>query len=255
MENIVSSPEHMQMLKALSGLPKCPILWTKDQEAEIENQKKFWQWTAGLIDYLQQKQLGFEHPDPLDNPRLHPLQRQKIDVNSCYRFSQLNLIIVGWDLIKNAAKRNRRNFPFNNPRELFTELCRQQATVEISDVVSDEGENGGIGKVRENYRVRAAFYRGRLEPEETKTLLEIYRNSEYWENFLIYAVWEKRNSGLRRANFQMRDCWKAFLAAHKELAAFWCNKTAIDNCQFVLPKWSCGYAIHPQTSKRLWKEI
>ncbi|MBD0314063.1 MAG: hypothetical protein ICV86_14745 [Microcoleus sp. T3-bin5] len=251
MEDIINSPEHKQMLKALAGLPQHPVLRTKDQEAEIENQKKLWQWTAELIDYLQRKQLGFDHPDPLDDPRLHPLQRQKIDVNSCYRFSQLNLIIVGWDLIKDAAKRNRRNFPFNNPRELFTELCRQQAMVDISDVVSDEGENGGIGKVRDNCRIRAAFYRGKLEPKETEEMLETHRNSEYWENFIIYAVWEKRNSGLTRANFKMRDCWKTFLAAHKKLTAFWCNKSAIDNCRFILPKWSYGYAMNPQTSQRL----
>ncbi len=253
MEDIITSLEHKQMLKALAGLPQHPFLWvgTPDQKAEIENQKKLWQWIAGRIDSLQRQQVGFDPLDPLDDPRLHPLQRQQINVNSRYRFAQLKLIIAGWDLIKDAAKKNDRNFPFNNPRELFTELCRQQATVDISDLVRDEGENGGIGKVRDNYRIRAAFYRDRLEPKKTEELLEIHRNSEYWENFIIYAVWEKRNSGLTRVEFKMRDCWKAFLAAHKDLTAFWCNKTAIDGCSFVLPKWRYGYALNPQTNQRL----
>jgi hypothetical protein len=251
MENSVNSPEHQQMIKALTGLPQHPILWTKDQSVAIENQKKIWQWTAVLIDYSQRKQLGFEHPNPLDDPRLHPLQREQIDVNSRYRLSQLNLIIVGWDLIKDAAKRNRKRVPFNDPRELFTELCRQQAAVDTSDVVSDEGENGGVGKVRKNCRIRAAFYRDRLEPKETQEMLEMHRNSEYWENFVIYAVWEKRNSGLTRSCYKMRDCWKAFLDAHKNLTAFWCNKTPIDGCILILPKWHHGYAVNPQTSQRI----
>ncbi len=252
MENIINSPEHQQMLKALADLPEHPALWTKEQQAEIENQKEFWRWTAGQLDYFQRQQLGFDNPNPLDDPRLHPLQRKKINVSSYYRFSQLNLIIVGWDLIKDAARRNNRDFPFNNPRELFTELCRQQAAIDISDVVSKgEEESGGIGKLRDNYRIRAAFYRGKLEPKETKELLEIHRNSEYWENFIIYALWDKKLTGLTRANLKMRDCWKAFLAAHKNLTAFWTNKTAIDGCSLVLPKWRYGYAVHPQTSQRL----
>jgi hypothetical protein len=250
MENIINSPEHQQMIKTLKKLPQHPILWTKDQEVAIENQKQLWQWTAGLIDYLQREQLGFKHPNPLNDPKLHRLQREQIEVNSNYRFSQLNLIIVGWNLIKDAAKRNHRNFAFNHPRELFTELCRQQATVDTSSVINDKGENGGIGKVRANHRIRAAFYRGRLESKEEEEMLEMHRKSEYWEDFIIYAIWEKRNSGLR-ANFKMRDCWKAFLEAHKKLTTFWCSNSPIDGCILILPKWNWGYAVNPKTSRRI----
>ncbi len=255
MEDITTSLEHKQMLKALAGLPQYPILRspTPDQSIELENQKNFWQWTAGQIDYLQRIQLGFCPPAPLDDPRLHTSQRWQLNTHSRYRFAQLNLIIVGWDLIKYKAAENHRCFAFNNPRELFTELCRQQAEVDIKDVVSDEGEDGGIGAVRANYRIRAAFYRDRLNKEETKELLEIHRNSEYWENFIIYAIWEKRHSGLAKGNFKMRDCWKAFLAAHKDLTAFFCNKKAIDGCRLILPKWCYGTAINPQTGQQLRK--
>ncbi len=258
MEDIITSSEHKQMLKALAGLPQYPILWaqTPDQSIELENQKNFWWWTARQIDYLQRIHLGFCPPDPLNDPRLHTLQRWQINTHSCYRFAQLNLIIAGWDLIKDKAAENHRCFSFNNPRELFTELCRQQTKVDISDVVSDEGEDGGIGAVRANYRIRAAFYRSRLNnEEETKELelLKIHRNSEYWENFIIYAIWEKRHSGLAKGNFKMRDCWKAFLAAHKDLTAFFCNKKAIDGCRLILPKWCYGTAINPQTGQQLRK--
>ena len=251
MENIVNSPEHKQMIKALAELPQHPVLWTKDQGIVIENQKRLWQWTARSIDYLQQKQSGCEPLNPLDNPELHSLQRKLIEVNSFYQFSQLNLIIVGWDLIKKAAQENHRNFPFNNPRELFTEVCRQQATVDINDVVSDEGENGGIGKARKKYSFRGAFYQGRLDPKETKKILEVCRVSECWENFIIYAIWKKKNTDETRANFKMRDCWKAFLEAHKKMTAFWCSKTPVDRYKLILPKWNSGYAVNPQTSRRI----
>lgn len=250
-------PEHLQMLKALSGLPEHPILWTKDQQTFIEDQKRFWKWVAGIIDYLQREQLGFVCINPLDNPSLHPTQRLRLEVNASYRFSQLNLIIVGWDLIKKEANRNHKSFSFNNPRELFTELCRQQATIEITDSITDSitdgNTNESIGKVRENYRYRSSFYRDRLKAKETEQALEICRKSEYWENFVVYAIWEKKFSGLSRGNLEMRDCWKKYLAAHKKLSAFWCDNKTKNTYRLILPKWTYGYAINPQTSQRLWK--
>jgi hypothetical protein len=251
MKNIVNSPEHKQMIKSLAELPQHPVLWTKDQGVVIENQKRLWQWTAKSIDYLQQKQLGCEPLNPLDNPELHSLQRKLIEVNSCYQFSQLNLIIVGWDLIKKAAQGNNRNFPFNNPRELFTEVCRQQVTFDIKDIVTGEGEDDGIGKVRKKCSFRITFYREKLEVEETEKMLEMGRKSECWENFIIYAIWKKKNSSDTRANFKIRDCWKSFLSAYKNLTAFWCSKTPVDRYKLILPKWNSGYAVNPQTSRRI----
>ncbi len=253
MEDSINFSEHQEMLKTLTKLPQYPILGvlTPDRSIELENQKNFWQWTAGQIDYLQQIDWGLCPSDPLDDPRLHTLQRWQINTHSNYRFAQLKLIIAGWDLIKNKAAENHRCFSFNNPREVFTEFCRQQAEVDISDVFSDEGKDGGIGAVRDNYRSRAAFYRDRLNKEETKELLEIHRNSKYWENFIIYAIWEKRYSGMARGSFRMKECWKAFLAAHKDLTTFFCNKKAIDGCRLTLPKWCYGIAINPKTGQQL----
>lgn len=246
-------PEHLQMLKALSGLPEHPILWTKDQQTFIEDQKRFWKWVAGTIDYLQRVQLGLLCINPLDNPGLHPAQKLMIEVNSRYRFSQLNLIIVGWDLIKEAANRNHKNFPFNNPRELFTELCRQQAIIEITDNITDDDTKENIGKVRDNYRYRSSFYRDRLKGEETEQALEICRKSKYWENFIIYAIWEKKFSELRTGELEMKNCWKKYLVTHKKLSAFWCDNKTKNTYRLILPKWTYGYAINPQTSQRLWK--
>lgn len=239
------------MIEKLRELPQYPVLVTNDQKKAIENQKNIWEWTANTINYLQLQQFGLEPLNPLNNKRLNSLQRKLIEVNSIYRFSQLKVIIVGWDLIKDKAKNNHREFFFSNPRELLAETCRQQATIDTNHVASNKGEDGGIGKLRKKYKFRNSFYRDKLEPEQTKEELEMGRDSVYWDDFLVYAIWEKKNSGLKRASFKMRDSWKDFLSAHKNLTAFVCCKETIEGCKLVFPKWDSGYAVNPQSSRRI----
>jgi hypothetical protein len=249
--------EHNQMLEQLKMLPPYPhdTLLTPNQITQITNTQNFWYWVTGRIDWLQKEQLGFCLPDPLDHPKISDFQlwHWQLNVTSRYHFAQLQICIAGWNLIKRAAETNQREFPFNNSRSLFATVLLQQKESEISDILN--GSEGGLEEQRANLRIRSHFYRDRLPAEDSCKLLKTHQESSQWWNFIIYGIWEKRDSSYRKlpSSPTMRETWQGFLKAHKDFTSFWCNKKAVGNYRLHMISWREGQGFDPKTNQRIWQ--
>jgi hypothetical protein len=154
-------------------------------------------------------------------------------------------------LIEQAAQANQREFPFNNPRELFTKICLQQKDSDLSGTLN--GSEGGLEEQRSNFRIRSHFYRDRLPAEDARQLLNIHQESSQWSNFIIYAIWDKRYTSYRKSptSRTMRETWQDFLKAHKNFTAFWCNKGDVDGYRLSILAWRAGRGFDPKTNKQI----
>lgn len=251
-------PGHKTMIASVKKLPDhaTPIHY-QPQQQNLQEQKKTWMWIGTRIDFLQVVQLGFlpnDSPlDPCKDISLHPAQSNHIDVASSYFVSILNLLIgnprakiSGFLLTKKAAAHEGKEFPFTNPRELFAQICREFADSPIGNEISSEEPNN-LTELRLNFRQQSAFYRKRLPDEETKAILEECRNSNTWSDFLTFAVWEKTERD--RA---IKPFWKEFLAAHKEITKFICDKKDKDGVRLVVPEERpTGRRVDPKTRQVL----
>jgi hypothetical protein len=241
---------------AINKLPPNKIItllqnWTDEQKLWWQHHKNYWSWIAKKIDYLQYKDLGYILPDPLASPSLHPYPglRTLLEIQSNTFLAELQLIITGWELIKSTAIKNRRNFIFNSPRELFVEYCTHQATLKTQSFLSTESDQGQtLAEVRENYRRVTAFYRRRLEKEDEQYKLKECFECGEWLSFVIYAIWEhcldrKFNDG------KLSKAWGNYLNAFKTESAMFCKKDFFKKhgCKISLMKWSQGKAVYNDT--------
>lgn len=241
------------MILAIAEIPPRPPRPTKikDQLLWLINENNFNRWVGLRLDYLQQKQLGFLPPDPLDHPMFDARFKPWIAVESEYYFALLQIAIEGWELIKEAALREKRAFSFKNPRELIVEIFREKFLEYASEKVfsAELGAGFTLNEIRQNFKKSSKFLRGRLEPPDETRELEACRDGR-WREFCIYAIWDFRYRGGQYK--KMRQAWKNFLDAHKAMSAF---LHAIPSPQeeekLVSLKWNKGHAVSSATDSAL----
>lgn len=225
---------------------------TSDQQKEWENQRNFWKGIGMKIDYLQLDELGFvELEDPFNNPEFDPVFRIQLDIATNTLFAKLKIMIAGWELIKGAALKNKKDFPFNNPRELFAEYCKQRAVSATQYFLSTDINQGeSLTEIRQYYRDLGALYRNRLEEDEEKRALDDFLNSNNWFRFTIYAIWKyKRSKKFNRGN--LKRAWEQFLDSFKEESAMVCDKNFFKKHKVELNclKWNQGRPVHTKSSR------
>jgi hypothetical protein len=213
--------DHQDMILAIAEIPPRPSrpTKTKDQQTWLINENNFNRWIGLRIDYLQAKQLGFLPQDPLDHPLFDPRFKPWIAVESQYYFAILQIVIEGWELVKEAALRENREFPFKNPKELIIEIFREKSLEYASDKVFSPELGAGftLNEIRQNFRKSSKFLRGRLEPTDEARELEACRKGR-WREFIVFAIWRYRFRGKQYKKLQ--QAWKSFLDAHKAMSAF-----------------------------------
>lgn len=89
----------------------------------------FWSLVGRRIDYLQMLQLGFREKDVL--LEIDPKYRETVKAYSDYYFALLQVAIKDWLLIKDVARKQGRDFPFENPRELLAEIAKEVGSREM----------------------------------------------------------------------------------------------------------------------------
>lgn len=200
---------------------------TFQQQWLWKNQETLWKGIGMKIDYLQLKRMGFILEDPFDAPGFDPVSKVIMNRKANTSFAELNLMIAGWELIKEAALKNKKDFPFNNPRELFAEYCKQQAITATQDFLSTDINQGEpLTETRQYYRDLGALYRGRVgekDVEKERRALLDFLNSNDWFRFSIYAIWGHQNCP-KFNNGELKRAWKEFLKAFKDESAMVCNK-------------------------------
>ncbi len=252
-DDITWLQEHRQMIFAIKQLPVCPsIAQTDDQKNWLKHMQNFWVSMGLRLDYLQRKQLGFLPVDPIDNPGLPLGHREYLDLFSSHFFQMLQVIIKGFPFIKDAAIREGRNFNFNNPRDLFTEICRYCSKSVIEDAFSKDIDQGvELNQARASWTTMSKFYRGRLskdysgksvcknEPSEEQILSDLKSSNWFW--FWQFAVFKHRFK-------ELREPWKEFLKTYKNLNRF-IHET--QGTRLMMLKWHSGHAVYSSTSRPL----
>ena len=238
--------EHYQMIAAIKKLPDvslAPILWNEFQGDYLKACQERWRRIGLRLDYLQKVQMGFRPPDPLEKGDLYPQHRQSLDVISRYKFAMLNLMNAGFDTIRDVARSESRNFPFHDPRELFTEMCSQEAN-SIEKIANKEFEQNSTLNEDREYRVFLnAFYRDRLEPETSNQFLNELKTSPLWDYFCIYALWNLRYKT------PLKRYWQDFLKSYKELIRLYSDTKYHDGAKLCKIKWNSGHAVVSETGK------
>lgn len=255
-DDFTSLQGHKQMISVIKQLPICPLIaQTNDQKNWLKHMQNFWVWMGLRLDYLQLKQLGFLPMDPIDNPDLFPRQREHLDLFSSHLFQTLQVVIKGFPFIKDAAIREERNFNFDNPRDLFTEICRDWSKSDIEAPFSKGIDQGvELNQVRAAWTTMSKFYRGRLskdftgksvcenEPTEDQILSDL--KSGDWVGFWQFAVFKHRFK-------ELREPWKEYLKTHKNLNRFIHETKPIEGTSLVLLKWHSGHAVYSSTNTPL----
>ncbi len=253
-DDLTCLQEHRRMIFAIKQLPICPsIAQTDDQKNWLKHMQNFWVYMGLRLDYLQLKQLGFLPVDPIDDPNSHPRLREHLDLFSSYFFQMLQVVIKGFPFIKDAAIREGRNFNFDNPRDLFTEICRDCSKPVIEDAFSKGIDQGvELNQVRAVGTTMSKFYRGRLskdysgksvcknELSEEQILLDL--KSGDWFCFWQFAVFKHRFK-------ELREPWKEFLKTQKNLNRF-IHETN-QGTRLMMLKWHSGHAVYSSTSRPL----
>lgn len=245
--------EHRKMVYAIAQLPEIPVplkLWTDDQKGFIQDAKNRWKWIGLRIDYFQKYQLGYRPEDPIDDPLLHPLHKEYYNLISCWLFDIFNMLNHGFEHIRDASIQNGKDFPFQNPRELFVQVCRELSENGVKNATSRNINQGStLNQVREDLALINELFRERLdEPNKkgriTKTqLLAIYQASHSWCEFWIYALFK------HRLKPELRDYTNKFLRSHKTLLSFFKKSRTRGNYQLGVNKWNCGQAVDSATGK------
>ena len=232
------------MISFIVRLPDEPIAFKNDFQVEyFKKQQAIWQWLGARLDYLQRIQIGFRLVDPLETPAIHPRFREFIIIENERKFAFLNLINKGFDHIKAAAVSCDREFPFDNPRELFSEVCRQQAnTIRVMEV-GDINQGSTTNEYRKHLVFLNSLYRDREQPETTTQFLDAAKNSPTWEYFSLYAIWNYRNRK------PLKHYWTEYLKAFKAVIRLHHDTSDRDGAKLTRLKWNTGHAVISATGK------
>jgi hypothetical protein len=239
MQSTALPQEHKDLISTICLLPEIPVIafWRKEQSGEIKRQKNLWKWTGGRIDYLQQKQMGFLIDDPA-NLLTIPILKTKLIVRSDYFFCFLQVIIDGFDIIKSAAHRKGKDFPFNNPREVLAAICKEQAQEQINEITSRDIGNGvTISQARKEQSLIGKFYRGSLSDEETEALCLFFEDSGLLTGFVIASIYQ----GTGKRYLKKWHSWQQFKKAHKNYCKY------LNSPETHLVKWEGGHPVWTDT--------
>lgn len=238
-------PEHHKMISIIARLPDAPMIaFRNDFQAEyFKQQQAIWQWLGKRLDYLQRLQMGFRLVDPLETLVLHPRIREFLIVESEQKFAFLNLINKGFDHIKEAAALCNREFPFDNPRELFSEVCRQQASsIQVMEI-SDINQGCTLNEYRKHLVFLNSLYRDREEPEVTNQFLAEFKTSPSWQYFSLYAIWNYRNKK------PLKHYWNEYLKAFKAVIRLQHDTSERGGAKIARLKWNTGNPVISATGK------
>lgn len=247
--------EHQKMVSTITRLPDIQIqAKTRDQRILLIDQKNFWRFVAIRINFFQLVRLGYTPLDPLNDERLHPFQYEKIDVMSRYYFAILQLVIEAFPIIREVTVSERRSFPFENPRELFAQICRDNANGGTAELQSNELNQGfELKALRKNLRMWDAFYRdGDALPEKKHDAILFQLKTGDLSGFWIFTIWKDKTRK------PLRDTWKNFRAAHKAVCQF-ADKNNYPNGEVTMIKLNAGKAfcsnsMQPVNSWGTWQD-
>lgn len=189
----VLPPEHRQMIQAIMGLPEFPaiVLWTDEQGTYLEGKRNLWRWYGSRIHYLQMVQYGFLPEDPKEQLSNRAL-KDWIKVYTNYLFGILQVVIQGFTTIKQTALESGLDFHFDNPRELFTEICKEFSSVPVAEATD---KRAGVGSTLNEYRaqqgIMGKLYRGTLLENDRKAIIKFLEDSvtySVWSAFWLYAI-------------------------------------------------------------------
>ena len=235
--------EHTEMLYRLAKIP-----------VATENEKRFnwhqksawnlhkvrWSWVKERINYLQMLELGYLPDDPFSSIEWdHPKMREMWTLYGDLYYSILKVLIKGFAIIAEVAIREGLDFPFNNPRELFTQIYQRDAAFGASEVFGTDKEEC-LDKLRRNLRQDSAFFRGRLEEKETAEKL-LALKKEVWSGFWMFSIWNERFKK------DLRDDWKNFLKCHKLMCQFMSQENFRNSdLRIVIAHWENGVPLDPR---------
>lgn len=227
------------MVEKIGGLPDFQAQNLRHSQDWLLNEKKaLWMWIGCRLEYLMRRKAGdFEVRDPAGHQSLclHSAQAKQISIFSNYLYRILQLLIgdpatgiSGFEWVQKAAQ-DKRDFPFQNPRELLIEICREEANSTPAN--PEEASNGiSLGDLRSTLRQQTALLSSRFsETAQEEEILQAYSQAG-WGVFWIYGVFYHRHD--RR----MASYFKEFLAAQKEFTAFFCNPNPAPDLGLVSPK-------------------
>lgn len=234
--------EHIEMLNRLTKIPVTP----KDEKRLKKHQKLAWEaheakwsWTKQRINHLQMLELGYLPDDPFNSVKWeHPKMREMLILHGDLYYAILKVLIKGFSIVAEAASREGLDFSFNNPRELFTCICEEDAAFGVSEVFGIN-EEIYLDKLRLYLSQESAFFRGRLEEKETAGRLLALKKI-VWSGFWQFAIWDERFKKDLRAD------WQIFLKCHKLICQFMSKENLrSDDLRIVFARWENGVALLP----------
>ena len=244
---------HQKMVSAIKQLPDIRFITKyRDQRVLLFHQKNFWKFIGIRIDFFQLVQLGYTPLDLLIFQELHPFHYGLIDVMSHYYFSILQVVIQTFSIIREVAIRKKRSFPFNNPRELFEQICRDDANGGTTELRSNELNQGfNLKTLRKNLRMCHKFYREALpEKEHNEFLLELQTGD--WSGFWIFAILQGKEKT------PLKNTWENFKDAHKAVCQFMDKDDYPDGkvtmTKFNAGKAYCSRSVQPIDSWGIWDD-
>lgn len=243
---------HEAMLKVLTKIPdtKIETRLTPQQQIDWDTHRVKWIWTMKRIDHLQMCQLGYLPGDPFDSVNwAHQKMRVMLSTHADFYFSILQILIRGFDCIGEAAVREGLDFWFDDPRELFSQICREDANYGIAHIF-DSNDDRTLSRTRTALSHESALFRGRLSGTEEERTALLALQSAGWSGFWLYAIW-----GNRFKKELIRD-WQDFLENHKALCSFMSKKNfKAEAPQIVLPRWERGVPYLPKSGGLLDIEL
>jgi hypothetical protein len=253
--NIIHKLEDISLISFFSTLPPAKVRsehnLTQEQNWQWEQEKIKWKIIGSRIDYLQKIQAGLIVKDPFSDPGFDLAYRDLFDVVTNRLFAELNLMIAGWEEIRDIALTNQRNFSFISPRELFAERCKQQAESLAKNFISNDiSRYETLQSIRGNYRYVNKFYRNNLQESEHNKMLKTYSESDSWGRFAIYAVWDYRHNKKFNGG-KISRAWINFLEAFKQESKFACKKNDLKKYGVKINtiKWCQGKPVYTSTNQ------
>lgn len=243
--------EHDELVATIKKLPGISLLrlWTPEQGFFLKGKQKYWTHLGERIDYLQKLQLGFRPSQPVFKNEIHHLLQKQVEVVGDYLFWMLQVIIEGFDDVKAFALSKNREFLFDDPRQLFAQMCNELSSVEVEKILSEEiGAGKTLTQIRSDQSLTGKFLRFSLPAEEEAELCSLLEKSGFWYGFAIAAIINTSRRYLKKATTQRGITWKKFKEAHKEMHRF-CNAKCEGNGSLSTVIWNKGYPVHSQSGK------
>lgn len=193
----------------MAGIKELPIVnairsdLTRNQKLYLEDQKARWIWIGERLSYLR----GYRAEDPLKSipsPELEVLVKIQADLYLDY----LDLIIKGFEIIRDSAHKDEKAFPFRFPMELLLEVLKEHA--DCSHIFLDEPETNKKELYSEGQRW-VKFLTYQLDkPEEEGILKEL--KSIGWHGYWLACLWSYPH---KQRDFRRE--WKSLIKNYRSL--------------------------------------